>query len=153
MKAAAALLALAAPTLTPTPVAAEALEDFMSGFEARGAAYGYTRCAGFYGAILDRATEAEFGAEGMATLTRFADDTLRAAVTAEAEANAAGMSGAALVVRTDMLRFRQVYGARFEQNYMTRGAILREDAQLAEDNTICRQLAQRAAGATEEATQ
>ena len=145
--------ALCLTVLSAPAVAAQGLEHFMSGFEARGPAYGYTRCAGFYGAILDRATEAEFGAEGMAMLDRFADDTMRAAVTAEAETNAAGLSGAAVVVRTEMLRFQQAYGARFQQNYITRGAILSGDAQLAEDNTICRQLAGLAAEATEEASE
>ena len=129
------------------------LEDFMSGFEARGPAYGYTRCAGFYGAILDRATEAEFGESGMETLAGFVDDTLRAAVTAEAEGNQAGMSGAAVVVRTEMLRFQAAYGQRFQENFISRGALLTGDAQLTEDNTICRQLASLAAEATEEASE
>ena len=147
MRALALLLVLAGPA------SAQGLEDFMSGFEARGPAYGYTRCAGFYAAILDRATEAEFGESGMATLAGFAGDTLRAAVNAEAETNQAGMSGAAVVIRTEMLRFQAAYGARFQQNYITRGAILSEDAQLAGDNTICRQLAALAAEATEEASE
>ena len=148
MKAAAALLALAGPA------SAQGLDDFMSAFEQRGAPYGYTRCAGFYEAVLDRATASDFTAEQRATIEGFARAVLRAAVAAEAEVNEAGMSGAAIVVRTEMLRFQTAYGERFNENFMTRGAILGEDAQMVEDNTICRQLADLASAATtEEATE